>query len=437
MPAHPDLIANTPPRRGSVLAKPFLALLLLMTCVPAQAHFQNFLARILHIEAHDGGTLIHARLPLASVLLPTDWSPKVPARGVPYTQAHQPLDSPDALLLDTQALLASPAALRERIRQSLLLVDALPAQDRETEPPHISAIRIQPIAERSPFTHLRQISAALNSPLDISQGPLALSDAVVDFRIFYPGRALQSLSEIRSTPAEWPVIAARSINIVTLHEGAQRTRFSSAGVLQQRLGAAEPARSLRDSVRAGVYHVMAGLDHVLFMLILILAARNVRGFLRNSLAFTLGHSITLAIGAAGLLSTAPWFIPLIETGIALSILYSGACLLLGLEQRLLAGRVFFIGLLHGLGFAFMLQQASGQAPNDLLMLWFGFNAGVELAQLSIYTIALPLLWLLGRYWPLPQLSFRTLLATPCLLAALVWSGQRGLALFDSVGWSPV
>jgi hypothetical protein len=126
---------------------------------------------------------------------------------------------------------------------------------------------------------------------------------------------------------------------------------------------------------------------------------------------------------------------LIETGIALLILYSGACVLLGLEQRLLAGRVFFIGLLHGLGFAFMLQQASGQAPGDLLMLWFGFNAGIELAQLSIYALALPLLWLLGRYWPLPQLPFRTLLATPCLLAALFWSGQRSLDLMNALGWS--
>nr|WP_067288446.1 HupE/UreJ family protein [Marinobacterium profundum] len=424
-----------------------LALVLLLAATQAQAHFQNFLARIVHIEAHMGGTLIHARLPLASVLLPKDWNPDAALQGVPYVMANNAEDSPDALLLDTRALQRAPQELQARLAQALQLVRPTQQQDANTRPietaPIISAIRIQPVAERSPFTHLPQIRATLNLPLDISQAPSEMADALVDFRAFYPGTALGELIEIRSSPNEWPDIAARSINIITFYSNdtgskGQRTCLTSSGVLAQRLGSDSQLEwRLRDSLGSGFHHVIIGLDHVLFMLILILAARHWRGFVRNSLAFTLGHSITLAIGAAGLLGEAPWFIPLIETAIALSILYSGACLLMGLEQRLLAGRVFFIGLLHGLGFAFMLQQASGQAPGDLLLLWFGFNAGIELAQLSIYALALPLLWLLARYWPLPQLPFRTLLATPCLLAALFWSGQRSLDLMGALGWSPV
>ncbi len=357
---------------------PILTFCLLLAGTPAQAHFQNFLARIVHIEARDGGTLIHARLPLASVLLPHDWNPNDPLRGVPYVQPNSAEDRPDALLLDTPALQAAPQQLEARLAQALQLVRRPNPQD--TDPassetaasetaPVISAIRIQPVDERSPFTHLPQIRAALSLPLDISQAPREMADALVDFRAFYPDTPQENLIEISSSPDEWPVIAARSINIITLYkdakgdQGAKRTRLSSSGVLAQRLGSdTQPAWRLSDSLGSGFQHVLIGLDHVLFMIILILAARHWRGFMRNSLAFTLGHSITLAIGAAGLLGTAPWFIPLIETAIALSILYSGACLLLGLEQRLLAGRVFFIGLLHGLGFAFMLQQASGQAP---------------------------------------------------------------------------
>jgi hydrogenase/urease accessory protein HupE len=422
---------------------PTLALCLLLGATQAQAHFQNFLARIVHIEAHMGGTLIHARLPLAAVLLPRDWNPDAPLRGVPYVASNSAEDSPDALLLDTSALQAAPQQLETALAQALQLVRLTEQNANSTSietAPAISAIRIQPVTERSPFTHLPQIRAALNLALDTSQAPREMADALVDFRAFYPDTPLDELIEIHSSPDEWPDIAARSINIITLYssntQGPERTRFTSSGVLAQRLGSdSQPEWRLRDSLGSGFKHVLIGLDHVLFMLILILAARHWRGFLRNSLAFTLGHSITLAMGAAGLLGSAPWFIPLIETAIALSILYSGACLLLGLEQRLLAGRLFFIGLLHGLGFAFMLQQASGQAPGDLLLLWFGFNAGIELAQLSIYALALPLLWLLGRYWPLPKLSFRTLLATPCLLAALFWSGQRSLDLMDALGWS--
>lgn len=428
-------------RIRSTLA-PTLALCLLLAATQVQAHFQNFLARIVHIEAHMGGTLIHARLPLASVLLPKDWNPQEPLRGVPYVASNSAEDSPDALLLDTRALQAAPQQLETRLAQALQLLRPRP-QNANTRPietaPVISAIRIQAVTERSPFTHLPQIRAALNLPLDISQAPREMADALVDFRAFYPDIPFSDLIEIRSSPAEWADIAARSINIITLYGSdtgskGQRTRLTSSGVLAQSLGNnTPPAWRLSDSLGSGFYHVLIGLDHVLFMLILILAARHWRGFVRNSLAFTLGHSLTLALGAAGLVARAPWFIPLIETGIALSILYSGACLLLGAQQRLLAGRVFLIGLLHGLGFAFMLQQASGQAPGDTLLLWFGFNLGVELAQLSIYALALPLFWLLGRYWPPRRLPFRTLLATPCVLAALIWSGQRSLDLINVMG----
>jgi hydrogenase/urease accessory protein HupE len=420
-------------RIRSALA-PAWALCLLLTTAPAEAHFQNFLARILHLQAAEGGTLMYARLPLASVLLPADWNPEDPARGVPFVQPRRPRDAADALLLDTHALAGAPEVLRTRLSDALQLVHDHATDSAASPPPQISAIRIQPIRERSPFSHLPQIQAALTAPLDISPRPLALADAVVDFRAFYADVPLDRLIEIRSNPREWPGIAERSINILTLHRDGERTRLSSAGALQQRLvGATPPARDLGDSIRSGYRHVLIGLDHVLFMLILILAARHWRGFLRNSLAFTLGHSITLAIGAAGLLSATPWFIPLIETAIALSILYSGACLLLGAQQRLLAGRVFFIGLLHGLGFAFVLQQASGQAPGDLLLLWLGFNLGIEAGQLSIYLAAAPLLWLLARHWPLPRLSFRTLLAAPCLIAAAVWTLERSLDLASALG----
>ncbi|UTW12740.1 HupE/UreJ family protein [Marinobacterium rhizophilum] len=413
-----------------------LSILLLLICAPAQAHFQNFLGRILHVEAQDGGTLIHARLPLASVLLPRDWDPLHPLHGVPYARANPVASGPDGLLLDTASLQANPQQLHARLAAALQLVGASQPDGSPAVPPvaapEIRAIRIQPIQDRSPFSHLSQVRTELTRPLDLGQAPPALTDAVIDFRIFYR-QPLQQLAQIRSNPAEWPDIAARSINILTLHQDGERTRLTSSGVLAQPLQASSPWQ-LRDSLGSGFYHVLIGLDHVLFMLILILAARHWRVFVHNSLAFTLGHSVTLALGAAGLITGAAWFIPLIETAIALSILYSGACLLLGAQQRLLAGRVFLIGLLHGLGFAFMLAQASGQNAGDTLLLWFGFNLGVELAQLSIYGLALPLLWLLGRYWPPQRLAFRTLLATPCVLAALLWSGQRSLDLIDAMGW---
>jgi len=390
---------------------------------PSSAHFQNFLGRIVHVEAADGGTRIYARLPLAAVLLPGDWQP---GDAVPYSRPAPDSDRPDALLLDTTALESEPGLLQERLRNALLIAPPV-------LPQNIEAIRIEPIGERSPFSHLAQIRAQLDEPLLLPKAPLPLADAVVDFSAFYPDLALDDIETLSSNPREWPDIAARTINILTLHHPDGSRRLTSQGPLHAMLQSEDAGVSLLAQVRSGYHHVLIGLDHLLFMLILMLAARHWRGFLRTSFAFTLGHSITLALGAAGWLKASAWFVPLIETAIALTIVYSGACLLLGRGDRLLVGRVFAIGLLHGLGFAFVLQQASGSAPGELLRIWFGFNLGIELGQLSVYLAAAPLLWLLKRHWPPVRLQPQVALALPCLLAASVWTLQRGLDLAGSVG----
>ncbi|NVK42911.1 MAG: HupE/UreJ family protein [Oceanospirillaceae bacterium] len=391
---------------------------------PSSAHFQNFLGRIIHVESADGGTRLYARLPLAAVLLPGDWQP---GDAVSYSRKPSGSDRPDALLLDTAALESDPGLLQERLRGALLLDPSVP-------PTTIEAIRIEPIGERSPFSHLAQIRDQLNQPLLLPKAPLPLADAVVDFSVFYPDLALDDIDTLSSNPREWHDIAARTINILTLYHADGSRRLTSQGPLHAVLQSEDTGVSLLTQIRSGYHHVLIGLDHLLFMLILMLAARHWRRFLRTSLAFTLGHSVTLGLCAAGWLSAPAWFVPLVETAIALTIVYSGACLLLGRGDRLLAGRVFAIGLLHGLGFAFVLQQASGSAPGDLLQVWFGFNFGIELGQLSVYLTAAPLLWLLKRYWPPVRLQPQAVLALPCLLVASVWTLQRGLDLAGAVGF---
>ncbi|MFC6672221.1 HupE/UreJ family protein [Marinobacterium aestuariivivens] len=319
----------------------------------ASAHFQNFLGRIVHLEPADGGILIYARLPLAAVLLPGDWQP---GDAVPYSRPAAGRDRPDALLLDTTALAAAPGLLREQLRNALQLAPNAPSPD-------IGAIRIEPIGQRSPFSHLPQVRGGLLKPLSLPARPLPLADAVIDYRAFYPGLELAKIQSLSSNPREWPDLADRTINIVMLHGPDGAERLTSKGPLQLEFAAPPPLSGLTGQIRSGFHHVLIGIDHVLFMLILILAARNWQALLRSSLAFTLGHSITLGLGALGWIATSGWFVPLIETAIALTILYSGACLLLGRGNRLLAGRVFLIGLLHGCGFAFVLHQASGESPS--------------------------------------------------------------------------
>jgi len=127
----------------------------------------------------------------------------------------------------------------------------------------------------------------------------------------------------------------------------------------------------------GVEHILTGWDHLSFVLALCLVASGWR-LLRLVTAFTLGHSLTLALAAAGVVHVpvAPT-----EAAIALSIAFVARQ---GARSRTLsahgAGLVFAFGLLHGLGFATALAE-SGIDRSEFFLGLMTFNAGVELGQL--------------------------------------------------------
>lgn len=146
-------------------------------------------------------------------------------------------------------------------------------------------------------------------------------------------------------------------------------------------------------LRHGARHVMIGYDHLAFLLLLLLpSALRPRGaVLRDVLvlvtAFTLAHSITLALAATGLarLPEGP-----VEFAIALSIVIAGVLNLVPRAAGLRLPLAFGFGLVHGFGFANALSGLDVQAAR-LAPLLAGFNVGVELAQLALVALALPLL----------------------------------------------
>jgi HupE / UreJ protein len=187
----------------------------------------------------------------------------------------------------------------------------------------------------------------------------------------------------------------------------------------------------------GVRHVAGGLDHVLFLATLLavapLRAQNghwslfqgygfaIRRFLAVSIAFTLGHSASLALGAYHLVSVNA---ALVETLIAVSILI---CALHGLRP-LFAGREWLVaggfGLVHGLAFSTSVS-ALNLPPLDNAVAVFGFNIGVEAAQLLVMAAAMPPLFV-SRY-PLFHPLRRAAMLLVAALAAL-WTAQRALGL---------
>jgi hypothetical protein len=150
-------------------------------------------------------------------------------------------------------------------------------------------------------------------------------------------------------------------------------------------------------VALGFQHILDGFDHLLFVLCLVVPIRRLRPLVVVITSFTLAHSITLIASALGLAPNALWFPPLIETLIALSIVYMALENIVGarLERRWLLA--FGFGLVHGFGFAFALRDSLQFAGTHLLTSLFAFNVGVELGQLLVIGIAMPVLAVLYRW----------------------------------------
>lgn len=149
----------------------------------------------------------------------------------------------------------------------------------------------------------------------------------------------------------------------------------------------------------GVEHILSGLDHVLFVLALVLGAANLRSLLGVVSMFTLAHSVTLISALLGWVS-----IPstVVEPLIALSIAFVAFENLLGAARRRLPV-VFVFGLLHGLGFAGSLRVTDGFSWSLVTSL-LSFNAGIEAGQALLLLAAFPLILLVRRSgWSVPAL----------------------------------
>jgi hypothetical protein len=151
-------------------------------------------------------------------------------------------------------------------------------------------------------------------------------------------------------------------------------------------------------IRMGFDHILDGTDHLLFLLCLVIPFRRFRALIPVVTAFTAAHSITLIASAYGLAPDFGWFPPLIETLIALSILYMALENIAGgatVHRRWILA--FAFGLVHGFGFSFALRQSLQFAGAHMLASLLSFNIGVELGQLLVLVFMIPLLTLLFRY----------------------------------------
>ncbi|WP_448809055.1 HupE/UreJ family protein [Agromyces bauzanensis] len=167
----------------------------------------------------------------------------------------------------------------------------------------------------------------------------------------------------------------------------------------------------------GAEHLLFGLDHVLFLVAILLGSRSLRGIVMTATTFTVAHSVTFLLAGMGLVELPA---VIVEPVIALSIVAAAVAALSRREvsSRLRMPVVFAFGLLHGLGFASALGIDEDWSWG-LLWSLLAFNVGIEVVQLAIIAVAFPLLVLLRR----------TAAGRPTTLVAGVAVGAVGLFWF--------
>ena len=218
------------------------------------------------------------------------------------------------------------------------------------------------------------------------------------------------------------------------HDGATQTAIFDPDSPRQSLSLAAPDRLAQFGayVKHGIWHIWIGTDHILFLLSLLLPAvllpglREQQASLRAAFydvlkvvtAFTLAHSITLTLASLSLVSLpSRW----VESAIAASVVLAALNNLYPLFRGKRPVAAFVFGLIHGFGFASVLRDL-GLPQSALVSSLFGFNVGVEIGQLAIVAVFLPLAWWLRKSWLYRQLFTWGSLAIA--LVALMWLVER-------------
>jgi hypothetical protein len=236
--------------------------------------------------------------------------------------------------------------------------------------------------------------------------------------------------EVALTFTLFPQLGARHTVLGVFEHGGQtqEVTFTEAEpdyLFDVSYSAAPPRETISAAVgrflRLGIKHIFFGYDHICFLLALVVISR-FGELVKIVTSFTIAHSITLILAALKIVTVPS---RLIECGIALTIVYVAAE---NLWRKNITHRwalTFFFGLIHGFGFANVLAEL--RLPREAtIRCLLSFNVGVEIGQLAIVLMALPLLLLLSRQRYAPQVKAAISLAVG--IFGLGWFIERAFRL---------
>tara|TARA_B100000809_G_scaffold117868_1_gene116211 strand:- start:3196 stop:4530 length:1335 start_codon:yes stop_codon:yes gene_type:complete len=293
-------------------------------------------------------------------------------------------------------------------------------------PPVVAAARIAIPGDRAFRSYDDAIGNALSAPLadDIDLPPQqAMLDVVLEWTI-------TSEESDFSIDPRFAQLGLRTVTVLRfLPAGGTERAFQYSG--NPGLVRLDPRwhQAAWRFVVLGFDHILDGIDHLLFLFCLVVPFRSFRALVPIITSFTAGHSITLIAAALGLTPQALWFPPLIETLIALSIVYMAFENILGAKLKNRWMIAFSFGLVHGFGFSFALSEVLQFGGSHLLTSLVSFNVGVEFGQLFVLALTVPLLEFLFRK-VLPEVGGIVVLSALLAHTGWHWMTERGSQLIQ-------
>ena len=266
--------------------------------------------------------------------------------------------------------------------------------------PEIAAIRLSLPSDRSFATYEEALAHLTTGERLSNDTQLIWRQAMLDVALDYPIRSDRSDFSIR------PGVERLGLRVITVlrfltPDGAERP-FELRG--DPGVVTLDPRwhQAAFRFVASGFFHILDGTDHLLFLACLVIPFRRLRALVPIVTGFTVAHSVTLIASAYDMAPNALWFPPLVETLIAVSIVYmafeniAGANVQIGggVQRRWLMA--FGFGLVHGFGFSFALRETLQFAGSHLLTSLLSFNVGVELGQLLVIALLVPALEIMFR-----------------------------------------
>lgn len=392
---------------------------LLTVCLPAAAHFsEDVRTRTILVAIEDARTVAYVQIPAPLVF--ADLVAQSQRTGEPLTSSLLLMEQTGATQnyrLSSAAVADKREILARRVERSLEWRHAGGVLS-----PRVTAIRLLDRTQHLDFSVPSEAAAQL--ALAGADGDPRLGEALVEARIVLSERPLSGTIEVLSGfPAigldagmtiENVIIDARPASPVTYVETGQLER--GAAINGSRLYA------VRTFLWQGVRHIAEGPDHVLLVVAIALAVGMTWGLLWMVSAFTVGHSITLIASVFGFAPQWPLYIPVVETAIAVSVLYAA---IVAMARKAGSPWVFgLIGLLHGLGFSFVLTDMLGPASPHLALSLFAFNIGIELGQVAILALVLATVGMLSHLSPRAVQSARVVVLAMIAMVSGWWIAER-------------